>query len=384
MPKRMTQSEFIMRAQSIHDNKYDYAQVQFVNTRSFVDIICPVHGVFSQRAFSHLQGNGCPECAKIWSDSHRENLQKSSRKSRGMTTEEWIARAKSVHGDKYDYSQTVYVNQRTNVKIICPVHGLFEQKADSHIRGCGCRLCGLKSENHFGVHDWTDEQREKIKATCLQKYGVERYLDSLEGKAKIKATKSAPEFRQKMHDIISSEDVQSKIKATCVEKYGANSPMKLFEIQSKVFATKFENKTFNTSKTEDTMYDILCDIFGNENVIRQYKSDEYPFACDFYIKSKNLYIELNASWTHGYHWYNEKFDINTLSEWQDKAVDSHYYENAIEVWTNRDVEKRHIARQHNLNYVVFWKMDLSDFEMWIQHDCPDAKDWQREYSWMDI
>lgn len=79
-----------------------------------------------------------------------------------MTTEQWIERAKQVHGDKYDYSLIVYVNQRTNVKIICPIHGVFEQKADSHIRGNGCRLCGLESVNRQFVRDWSPEQRENF------------------------------------------------------------------------------------------------------------------------------------------------------------------------------------------------------------------------------
>jgi len=144
-------------------------------------VICPKHGVFEQRASSHLAGNGCPQCAKTWSDEHRKNLQQSSRKSRGMTTDEWITRAKSVHGNTYDYSQTVYVNQRTNVKIICSKHGVFEQKADSHIRGNGCRLCGFESENRKG-RTWSDEQKMKIAETCIERYGARRYLDSVEGK----------------------------------------------------------------------------------------------------------------------------------------------------------------------------------------------------------
>ena len=117
-------------------------------------IICPEHGEFEQVPYSHLQGNGCPKCAREWTQTHKENHRISSRQSRGMTTKGWIERAKQVHGDKYDYSLTVYVNQRTNVKIICPIHGVFEQKADSHIRGSGCRLCGLESENRNFDHTW--------------------------------------------------------------------------------------------------------------------------------------------------------------------------------------------------------------------------------------
>ena len=205
--QKQFEQEFKEKAKQLHNDKYDYSNVVYVNSRTKVKIICPKHGGFEQLPSSHLQGNGCPECAREWTDEHKENHAKSSRKSRGMTTDEWIQRAKQVHGDKYDYSLTEYVNQRTNVKIICPKHGLFEQKADSHIRGNGCRLCGLQSENHIGVHNWSDEQRQKIAKTCQERYGATRYLDSDAGKQHIMNIKSTPEFRQKMSDIISIKDI---------------------------------------------------------------------------------------------------------------------------------------------------------------------------------
>ena len=195
MGKKLTTKEFIEKANQLHNDKYDYSKTVYINSRTEVAIICLDHGLFEQKASSHLQGNGCPKCARIWSDEHKQNLQKSSRKSRGMTTEAWVERAKIVHNDKYDYSQTVYINQRTNVKVICPVHGMFEQKADSHIRGCGCRLCGNKSENHKGVHIWSNEQREKIAKTCREKYGADRYLDSVEGKEKVAKIQKQGEFQ---------------------------------------------------------------------------------------------------------------------------------------------------------------------------------------------
>ena len=393
MGRRLTQEQFIEKSRSIHGDKYDYSQTEFVETRGYVKIVCKIHGVFEQRASSHLQGNGCPECAKVWSDEHKKNLRESSRKSRGMTTEEWIERAKAVHGDKYDYSQTEYVNQRNLVKIICPKHGMFMQKADSHLRGHGCSKCWYESEECHNIpKEWSDEQREKIKATCRERYGADRYLDSVEGKQKIKTIKANPEYREKMHNIISSNEVQTKTKATCVDRYGVESPMQLNEIKmylkthrkeivQKINDTKRKNGTFNTSEPECTMYDILKVIFGDDDVVPQYNSCKYPFACDFYVKSRDLYIELNASWTHGHHWYNKVNDCNKLSEWLEKSEDSDYYKTAIETWTQRDVTKRNVAKKNGLNYVVFWKSDLSDFNEWIDADCPDGHDYDTMYSW---
>lgn len=364
--------EFIEKANQLHNNKYDYSQVNYVNSRTKVVIICPAHGSFEQLPSSHLQGNGCPKCARAWTEKHRRNLQESSRKSRGMTTDEWIARAKSVHGDKYDYSRTVYVNQRTDVEIICPIHGVFTQKADSHIRGCGCRACGNMSDNHKGVHNWSDEQREKIINTCLEKYGAKRYIDSKEGKARIAKIKSDPDFKSKMRDIISSADVQAKTKATCVAKYGVTSVMKLESVIDKSHESKIRNGSWRTSKPEEKMYELLCMRFGKNDVVRQYKDKiRYPFHSDFYVKSLDLFIELNATWLHGKHWFDKhnKSDDIMLNEWKRKAESGKkFYNVAINVWTVRDVRKHEAAIQNHLNYLVFWENDLSDFMIWLNSD----------------
>lgn len=371
MSKRLTTEEFIEKAKQVHNSKYDYSKTEYVSSRIKVIITCPEHGDFEQLPSSHLQGVGCPKCSRIWTDEHKHNLQKSSRKSRGMTTEEWVEKARSIHGDKYDYSQTVYVNQRTNVKIICPIHGIFEQKADSHIRGCGCRLCGLQSDNHKGVHGWTDELYERIANTCMERYGATRYLDSDIGKAKISEIKSNPEYRQKMHNIIKSDVVQSKTKQTCLNKYGVSSAMKLPITVDKAGNTKKMNGTWSTSKPEEDMYILLLDKFGVDDVERQYKDVRYPFHCDFYIKSLDLFIELNATWLHGGHWFDrESFeDIEILNVWKSRLdAGKRFYEVAIDVWTVRDVKKRKIAIKNNINYVVFWKNDLSDFKQWLDSD----------------
>lgn len=368
----MTTKQFIEKATQLHNGKYDYSKTEYITSRDDVIIICPKHGEFKQRAVTHLQGFGCPKCARIWSDERKQNHIKSSRRHLGMTTDEWIERAKLVHGDKYDYSQVVYVNQRTNVKIICPVHGMFEQKADSHLRGHGCRLCGLQSENRKGVHNWSEEQHEKIQATCMERYGAPRYLDSNIGKEKISQIKSDPEFRQKMREIISSDEVQEKTKRTSLERYGVDYPSKTTGVQNKIYKTKKKNHKVNSSQSEMKMYELLVSRFGKNDVIHQYKADaRYPFICDFYIPSLDLFIELNASWTHGGHWFGEcKDDNDKLTMWQEKMhiKNSAYYKAAIYTWTVRDLMKRQTAIDNHINYVVFWKTDLSDFKKWFKSD----------------
>lgn len=129
--KRVNNTEsFIIRAKEIHGNKYDYSKVNYTGTYNPVIIVCPKHGEFKQRPIDHLSGWGCSKC----SGKHKH------------TTEEWIIRAKEVHGDKYDYSKANYVNAFTKVCIICPEHGEFWQRPSNHVnRGDGCRFC---NESH--------------------------------------------------------------------------------------------------------------------------------------------------------------------------------------------------------------------------------------------
>ena len=120
-----TTDEWIDKAREIHGNKYDYSKVNYINNHTKVCIICPEHGEFWQTPSMHLKGQGCPKCyGNITSD-----------------TEEFIEKARKVHGNKFDYSKVEYVNNHTKVCIICPEHGEFWQKPNSHLGGNGCNKC---------------------------------------------------------------------------------------------------------------------------------------------------------------------------------------------------------------------------------------------------
>jgi len=129
MPKKLTNDEFIEKAQQIHENKYDYSNVVYINNMKKVEIICknPKHGSFLQAANNHLRGCGCPKCGK----------------SIKLTKEEFIEKSELKHGLKYDYSKVVYVHSHKKVSIICKEHGEFEQSPNHHIiQGNGCPKCG--------------------------------------------------------------------------------------------------------------------------------------------------------------------------------------------------------------------------------------------------
>lgn len=123
----ITKEQFIEKAQKIHGDKYDYSKAEYINTETKVCIICPIHGEFWQTPHMHLseRKRGCPICGG----------------TKRLTTEEFIKKAKEIHGNKYDYSKVKYKNNKTKVCIICPKHGEFWQKPNSHLRGCGCASC---------------------------------------------------------------------------------------------------------------------------------------------------------------------------------------------------------------------------------------------------
>lgn len=127
--------------------------------------------------------------------------------------------------------------------------------------------------------------------------------------------------------------------------------------QIKSNATKKQNHSFNKSEPEEKMYIDLCKEYGEDNVIRQYVDNKrYPFACDFYIPSEDLFIECNYSWTHGGRPYDPN-DIDCqdqLSYRKLKSETSKYYKNAIYTWTILDVKKQEYAKKNHLNYKAIY------------------------------
>ena len=117
-----------------------------------------------------------------------------------------------------------------------------------------------------------------------------------------------------------------------------------------------ENGTYGKSTPEENYYIYLIDKYGEDDVIRQYRDDRYPFDCDFYIPSEDLFIEINKHWTHGGKPFDELDlnDISKLEDWQERAKTSRFYKNAIYVWTDLDVRKQKCAKENNLNYKVIY------------------------------
>lgn len=198
---------------------------------------------------------------------------------------------------------------------------------------------------------------EKIKETNRKKFGSDWYLQTDDYKRKTKETLE----QYGVTNVFQLKEVKDKIKQTNLERYGVEYNMQNKEVRNKVDITKRKNGTFNTSKPEQEIKRLLEEKFPN--VQYQYKSEKYPFNCDFYIPELDLYIEFQGIWTHGKHPFSESVeDLETLDKWKTESITSEFYKNAIEVWTVKDVEKRKIALQNNINWLEFFA--LEDFMNW--------------------
>lgn len=310
-----------------------------------------------------------------------------------LTKDEFIKRARAKHGDKYDYSEVNYVNGDTKVKIICPIHGAFWQTPHNHLhgkKGRGCPICGKSKPNT------TESFIKKARAIHGNKYGYsEVKFTRNKDKVKIICPIHGPFWQEAnshlqghgcpkcKSEVLSHqyyEFREDKIKSAVREKYGVSSTMQLPSTVNTMEATKIANGTFHSSKSEDKMYKLLCQKFGKDDVIRQYKDVmQYPFLVDFFIPSRRLFIELNANWVHGDHWFDPFKDLLLIQEWIHKSNPS--YKSAVRTYTIRDVTKRQIARINHLNYAVFWDKNLADFKEWLAADAPDTHDYVIEYWW---
>lgn len=212
----------------------------------------------------------------------------------------------------------------------------------------------------------------RVQNTCIQKYG-----DFVLGRN----SSLKPKIKQSLIDTygvnnaMKNKDIASKVGQTQrnrkyiyqqrnLQKYGVISPSQLLSVKQKINDTKRKNSSFNISKPEEQIYQLLKNKF--KHVERQYfDKNRYPYNCDFYIPELDLFIEFNGIWTHGREPFceNNPLHIEKLNRWVDKAKTSEFYENAIYVWTDLDVKKRQIALQNNLNFLEFFSFE--EFEQWI-------------------
>ena len=126
----ITSKEIVRRFKEVHGDRYDYSRVEYRGSKIKVEVICKAHGSWLITPSNHKNGRGCPNCKSL------------------LTQDQFLEKAKAKHGDRYDYTQSVYVHSQTKVKIGCSEHGIFEQTPFSHLQGQGCPVCGRRDANN--------------------------------------------------------------------------------------------------------------------------------------------------------------------------------------------------------------------------------------------
>jgi hypothetical protein len=186
--RKLTTHEFIEKAITVHGTTYSYQDTSYTNMQTKVSVFCPKHQkTFVVSPVKHIAGTGCPTCTKEQQAARQQ-----------IDTPEFIRRAKSVHGEIYDYSSTVYVNNKDKVEVICRVHGSFLISPNNHTskaNKCGCSECGriAISNSKFKDTNWFVSEAKKLHGDTFD-YSNSTYVDHAT-KIEIKCKSHGPFFQ---------------------------------------------------------------------------------------------------------------------------------------------------------------------------------------------
>lgn len=355
-----TTNKYIIKAKKVHGDKYDYSKTNYIGSNEKVNIICPTHGNFKQIAYLHLSGSGCPKCAK----------------NNKYTIDDFISKSKLVHGDKYDYSLVNYISNNTKVKIICPIHGIFEQQPVLHYSGHGCTNCAIdnlknkdfiqKSINkHGNIYDYSlvnyINHKTKVKIICPI-HGMFEQLPYVHLRGS-KCNKCVNEHKMSNADIfINKADlihkgfyIYDKINYT-----GSNNKI----IIKCPIHGDFEQIPFNHLKGHGCPKCTISISKGAEEINEfitnlGFKTEENtrsiikPLELDIFIKDRKLAIEFNGLYYHSY-------SKNELPEEKNK----HAYK--TELCLNHDIfllqifENEWYDKQDIVKSIVKSKLNIAD------------------------
>ena len=253
--KRWTLSSFVAHANKVHDDFYDYSLItEWGKIADTVPIICPDHGVFNQKAMSHILGHKCSFCA---------NRLKST--AMMMIFDEFVSKARLIHGQKYQYDQKSYTCAADKLLITCNIHGEFNQTGSLHLQGNGCRACGI-------IKNTTDKTRSG---------------DDVISEAK----KLNPEYDYSETIVINSK---TNMKITC-PLHG-----EFYQTPNNHIAkrNKCPSCRGKISRSETSFFDSLSlppsTIYNSRHIIP-------PYELDVYIPDKNIAIEYCGIYWHAKH-----------------------------------------------------------------------------------
>lgn len=318
MKNKYTIDDFIERAVKKHGDRYDYSKSVYVDSVTPLEIICHEHGSFFQAPAAHLRGYGCPLCGN-------------KKRGKRSSLEEFIDKAREVHGDKYDYSKVEYINSWTKVCIICHEHGGFYQTPMAHLNGQGCPKClgrGLSQDEiiskfkavHNDKYDYSKVKFTRVKdKVCIicPEHGEfwktpEKHIMG-QGCPKCSFKKrgenhicTQEEFINRATLLHGGKYLYDKVSYTCMDekveiicpKHGSFYQRPYDHLQGH----GCPKCGMLVSKAEDDIYNFLVNLIGEDNILRNDRSVLNGKEIDIYIPSKKFGIEYN-----GLKWHSEEF-----------------------------------------------------------------------------
>lgn len=215
--------------------------------------------------------------------------------------------------------------------------------------------------------------QEKLKQTNLKLYGVDvgfktdKCIKKVHSKESINKKRKTMLERYNLTTFISTDEAKAKKEQTLLNRYGVTNSYQIPSINEKALknaqSADAKQKRHNTKKLngwsrstiEENFTKYLTD--NKINFKHNYKSDNYPWKVDYYLIDLDLYIEINAFWTHNKHFYDKfnKDDNIKLNLWKNKK--SSFFDMAVATWSNSDIKKRDWAIEHKLNYIVLWNKE---------------------------
>jgi hypothetical protein len=298
----------------------------------------------SQQTREELYG-GCGNASKKSQKLYKETMLKKYGVDNPMKSEDIQESFKNNLFEKYGVDSTWKIQSVQDKIVQTCLERYGKERYNNPEKIKHTMLSEYGAEGNFG----RECVREKSLQTCIERYGDAHYNNQDKHKQTLME-------RYGVENIMQIPGVLDKHKNSLIERYGVENVMQIPGVLDKINQTKRLNNTFNTSQIEE-LFKIYLDS-NNIEYEYQYKCDRYPFNCDFYIKEYDLFIEIQANWCHGKHPYDPEKDNEIVRIWKNK--NTKYYNNAIETWTIRDVKKRNIAKENNLNYLEIFSNNIDE------------------------
>lgn len=296
--RRAQYADVINKFKSVHGDTYNYSEVKYKKSNVKVEIVCKIHGSFFQQPDSHMQGHGCPKC-KATSASAKNS----------MSVNEFISRASKVHANAFLYDRSKFVNTTTKMEIVCPVHGVFLQTPQAHLRGQKCPKCALLARSSPHKQYAAINVLDKFKEIHGDSYDYSKFVY----------------VNSKTNSIIICKKHGEFLQPPGTHKAGHGCP-------------KCVNKI---SKGEDDLTQFIKSLGFS---IRRSRRDIIPpYEIDVFIPEKNIAIEFN-----GVFWHSDTIKSTT------------YHRNKSLACAEKDIRLIHILEDE-------WKTRRYQIEKMLRH-----------------